>query len=180
MDGVQKDPKRSLTDAEKSELLEACRFQCQGGSCSDRDLRNKRFEFHHVKPHSLGGLTTRYQHLVLCVDCHAKLHGRKRKGIALDQEFGPVWDDLREWQRQALQRFQDSLIDQLHNEQTLRQQLRYYVANLPFYQRVAANGLATSIELAARDSGLLQQTAQHWLQSAPAKTRLLPPPVDIP
>lgn len=81
---------------------------------------------------------------------------------------------------QALQRFQDSLIDQLDNEQTLQHQLPYYVANLPFYQRLAANGLATSIELAARDSGLLQQSAQHWLQSAPAKTRLLPAPVDIP
>lgn len=103
MDGIEKDPKRSLTDAEKSELLEACRFQCQGGDCKDRDLRNKRFEFHHIKPHSIGGLTTRYQHLVLCVDCHAKMHGRK--AVALDQEFGPVWDDLREWQRESLEVF---------------------------------------------------------------------------
>lgn len=76
--------------------------------------------------------------------------------------------------RQALERFQGSLVDQLSNQQALQQQLPYYVADLPFYQRLAANGLATSIQLAARGSGLLQRPALEWLESAPANNRLLP------
>lgn len=98
-----KDPKRFLTDAEKAELLEACRYQCQGSDCIDRDLHGKAFEFHHIEHHANGGLTTRYQHLVLCIDCHAAIHKIKTPDHQAD--FGNIWDDLREWQREGLQRF---------------------------------------------------------------------------
>ncbi len=77
--------------------------------------------------------------------------------------------------RQALQRFQDSLVDQLSNGNTVQQQLPYYVAELAFYPRLAANGLAASIGLSAGDSGLLQQPALQWLKSAATGTRLLSP-----
>lgn len=102
---IKKDPKRFLTDSEKAELLEACEFKCQGETCSDRDLTGKRFEFHHIKPHSIGGMTTRFQHLVLCVDCHRRIHSNSE--VDLPSEFGLVWNDLREWQREALIRFQE-------------------------------------------------------------------------
>ncbi len=75
---------------------------------------------------------------------------------------------------EALQRFRKSLIEQFSEAETLQQQLPYYVAELPFYRRLAANGLATSIALSARNSGLLQQPVSRWLASAARDFRLLP------
>lgn len=80
---------------------------------------------------------------------------------------------------EALRRFQDSLIERLNSAGTVAGQLPYYVAELPFYQRLAANGLATSVELSAGNSGLLQQPASHWLGAAAVRKGLLPLDSDV-
>ena len=101
-----KDRRRFLGDSEKAELLAACGYRCQSEFCLDPDLSGKQFEFHHIKPHSEGGRTTRYQHLVVCRTCHKEIH--RSMGKAMEKEFGGAWSDLRRWQKDALQRFVDA------------------------------------------------------------------------
>lgn len=96
-----KDPKRFLTDSEKAECLASSGYLCQGAECKDRDLHNKKFEFHHIQSHSEFGMTTRYNTKVLCVDCHRKEHRNSR--TRLFTQSG--WDSLRQWQRDAIDRF---------------------------------------------------------------------------
>lgn len=96
-----KDPKRFLSDSEKAECLASAGYKCQGVNCIDRDLRNKNHEFHHIKMHAELGATTRYNTSVLCVDCHRKEHKKQRERL-----FSPSgWNSLRQWQRDALDRF---------------------------------------------------------------------------
>ena len=102
---MRKDPKRFLTQTEKAELLNACDFKCQGIFCNDRDLYGKRYEFHYIKQHSQGGLTTRYQHLVLCEPCHKREHAVNQVNL---ESLAGIWPHLRGWQRDALERFCDA------------------------------------------------------------------------
>lgn len=67
----------------------------------------------------------------------------------------------------GLVQFQSLLYEQLNNDEPLQNQLPYYVATLPFYQRLAANGLAKSVSISARDSGMLAQPASNWLIQKP-------------
>lgn len=96
-----KDAKRFLTDAEKAECLAASGYKCQGANCRDRDLKYKRYEFHHIKMHAEFGATTRYNTKVLCVECHRDEHRKQR--AKLFSQSG--WDSLRQWQRDAIDRF---------------------------------------------------------------------------
>jgi superfamily II DNA or RNA helicase len=96
-----KDPKRILTDAEKLQVLISYSYRCQGDGCEFPVLtENSKYEFHHVKPHSEGGTTVPMNHVPLCVSCHRKAH---MKDVAL--QFGTPWTELREWQREALERY---------------------------------------------------------------------------
>jgi len=96
-----KDPKRFLTDSEKAECLASAGYRCQGLNCKDRDLRDKRYEFHHVKMHADFGATSRYNTSVLCIDCHREHHSKNRcKTFSTSG-----WNSLRQWQRDALDRF---------------------------------------------------------------------------
>jgi superfamily II DNA or RNA helicase len=98
---MSKDPLRIFTDAQKAERLAAAGFKCEGRHCKNRDLRSQPYEFHHVKPHSEMGLTTRYNSQVLCKPCHRLAHAEAMK----DQFSESGWTSLRQWQRDALDRF---------------------------------------------------------------------------
>lgn len=96
-----KDYRRFLTDSEKAECLASAGYRCQGLNCKDRDLRDKRYEFHHVKMHAEFGTTSRYNTSVLCVDCHREHHRKSRcKTFSTSG-----WNSLRQWQRDAIDRF---------------------------------------------------------------------------
>lgn len=96
-----KDFRRFLTDSEKAECLASAGYRCQGLNCKDRDLRDKRYEFHHVKMHAEFGTTSRYNTSVLCVDCHREHHRKSRcKTFSTSG-----WNSLRQWQRDAIDRF---------------------------------------------------------------------------
>ncbi len=103
---VEKDPKRSLTKSEKLELLYACKFQCQGKHCKNKNLVAGGYDFHHIKRHADGGLTTRYQHLVLCKECHKREHTVEEQGF--ESSIGSVWNGLRQWQKDAIKRFDEN------------------------------------------------------------------------
>lgn len=99
-----KDPKRFLNDSEKAECLAAANYKCQGGdNCVDRDLANGH-QFHHIKLHSEFGMTTRYNTQVLCLSCHKLAHRSSRNDLFTESG----WDSLRQWQRDALDRFIES------------------------------------------------------------------------
>lgn len=98
---MEKDRVRIFTDSQKAESLAAAGYQCQGEHCKNRDLRSQPFEFHHVRPHSKMGLTTRYNSQVLCKPCHRIAHAE-----AMKEQFSESgWNTLRQWQRDALGRF---------------------------------------------------------------------------
>lgn len=98
---MAKDQRRLFSDTQKCELLEAASHKCQGESCTNRDLSNgQKYEFHHVKRHADGGLTSTLNGMVLCVECH-------RKAVPCDEtaSLGSVWGILRDWQKEAVSRF---------------------------------------------------------------------------
>jgi superfamily II DNA or RNA helicase len=99
-----RDPVRFLNDSQKLECLEAAGYKCQGDGCRDPDLRGKDFEFHHEKQHSEGGVTSRFRTKVLCKPCHRRIHA-----VAMKDQFSESgWGSLRQWQRDALERFMES------------------------------------------------------------------------
>lgn len=100
----RKDSRRIFTDAQKAEILASAGYQCQGPDCSDRDLRNKGYQFHHVAPHSEGGLTSIYNAQVLCIECHKAIHKTKLFS-AMSGTLDSVWSVLREWQKEAFDRY---------------------------------------------------------------------------
>jgi superfamily II DNA or RNA helicase len=96
-----KDPVRFLTDSQKAECLAAAGYRCQGKQCHNRDLRSQPYEFHHTKLHSEMGLTSRFRTEVLCKPCHRIAHSN-----AMKEQFSESgWNSLRQWQRDALDRF---------------------------------------------------------------------------
>lgn len=72
----------------------------------------------------------------------------------------------------ALQQFREQVLDQLDTDTPLGQQLPDYVAELPFYRRLAANGLAASMRLATTGTNLLARSGREWLALLPADSRL--------
>lgn len=103
----QKDSRRIFTDAQKAEILASAGYQCQGADCSDRDLRNKGYQFHHVAPHAEGGLTSIYNAQVLCVECHKTIHKTKLSNASTGT-LSSVWSILRDWQKEAFERYVDN------------------------------------------------------------------------
>jgi hypothetical protein len=62
--------------------------------------------------------------------------------------------------------FVRNFVDALHAQDTLEAGLPFYVHGLPFYQRMLATGLASSISRTAQISGLAGQDARFWLGSS--------------
>lgn len=62
--------------------------------------------------------------------------------------------------------FVKKFVDSLHAQDTVEAGLPFYVAGLPFYQRLLATGLASSIRETARISGLAGRDARFWLGSS--------------
>lgn len=99
-----RDPVRFLTDSQKAECLAAAGYKCQGAMCKNRDLSAQPYEFHHTKLHSQLGLTSRFRTEVLCKPCHRVAHSKD-----MQEQFSETgWDSLRQWQRDALDRFIES------------------------------------------------------------------------
>jgi superfamily II DNA or RNA helicase len=100
---MDRDPRRIFTDAQKREVLAAHSFRCQGLNCKDPDLSGKPFDFHHIRPHSQLGATTRTNCVPLCKPCHLEYTRRDRI-----EDFGKPWLSLRQWQRDAVDRYVDN------------------------------------------------------------------------
>lgn len=67
----------------------------------------------------------------------------------------------------ALQQFREQVLEQLDSDTALGEQLPDYVAELPFYRRLAANGLAASMRQATAGTRLLEQSGREWLALLP-------------
>lgn len=63
---------------------------------------------------------------------------------------------------QALKHFQQQFSEHLDVEQPLSKNLPYYADELPFYRRLAATGLARSINASLTQCGLLERPSAHW------------------
>lgn len=98
---MQKDERRIFSDVQKRELIEAAGYRCQGENCQSPDLSNGQpYEFHHEKRHADGGLTSVFNGKVLCVPCH-----RSVSQYSGEYNLSSVWSSLRQWQRDAVERF---------------------------------------------------------------------------
>lgn len=98
---MRKDNRRLFTESQKMHVLEAAKWRCQGPRCKNPDLTSQMYEFHHVVPHSLGGVTEIHNCQVLCIPCHidATLHAGSRECVS------EMWPSLRQWQRDAFDAF---------------------------------------------------------------------------
>lgn len=76
--------------------------------------------------------------------------------------------------RQGLQSFYEQFVEHLDCQESLQDKLPFYVAQLPFYQRMAAAGLAQSIKQSANQKQRLQAPCSDWLSSQPQGNPLLP------
>ncbi len=65
----------------------------------------------------------------------------------------------------ALARFFDAFIASLDKEGTLEESLPVYLAQLPYYQRMLATGLSTSIRDSARVLGIAREPARQLLSA---------------
>ena len=70
---------------------------------------------------------------------------------------------------QALDGFIHDFLETLEGHETLEAGLPFYVAQLPFYQRLLATGLASSLQRSARAGGMAQRKAHFWLGAADPK-----------
>lgn len=66
----------------------------------------------------------------------------------------------------ALEGFYEHFIDHMDSDKAVKNTLPYYAEHLPFYARMAANGLAQSINLSSQGSPLLEQSGRAWLQDS--------------
>ncbi len=69
--------------------------------------------------------------------------------------------------RAALGAFQSGFIDLLDSESTLEATLPHYVAQLPYYRRLLAAGLANSLSQSLALAGLNGHSGRQWLEQAP-------------
>lgn len=77
--------------------------------------------------------------------------------------------------------FVRQFVDTLASRATLEAGLPFYVSGLPFYQRLLATGLASSVHKTAQISGLGHKGADFWLgSSGPAPLSLLTRSSDTP
>jgi 5-methylcytosine-specific restriction endonuclease McrA len=71
----EKDEKRQITEEEKIACF--ARFNtCQLCNIKFKDYKEP--EYHHIKMHSLGGKTEIDNIMVLCRECHDKMHGESK------------------------------------------------------------------------------------------------------
>lgn len=68
--------------------------------------------------------------------------------------------------RAALIGFHGGFLQLLEGHDTLEAGLPHYVAGLPYYRRLLAAGLATSLSQSLSLSGLTDRSARHWLETA--------------
>ena len=68
--------------------------------------------------------------------------------------------------RDALVGFHGGFLELLERHETLEDGLPHYVAGLPYYRRLLAAGLATSLSRSLYISGLADRSARHWLETA--------------
>lgn len=64
----------------------------------------------------------------------------------------------------ALEDFYRHFVDHMDCDKPVKSFLPYFAAQLPFYARMAANGLAKSIDLSSQGSPLLEQSGRAWLR----------------
>lgn len=67
----------------------------------------------------------------------------------------------------ALAEFQQGFVALLDSESALEESLPYYVAQLPYYRRLLAAGMAKSLESSMALAGLSGHSGRHWLESSP-------------
>ena len=67
----------------------------------------------------------------------------------------------------AVEAFYDQFQQRMKEAPTVRDQLPFHVDQLPFYRRMAANALATSIACSAKEPELLSMAGSDWLQQLP-------------
>ena len=73
---------------------------------------------------------------------------------------------------EALARFFDAVVESLSAADSLDDALPGYVANLPYYQRVLATGLTTSVRHSAQAAGIARQSGSRLLAAAGANPLL--------
>ncbi len=67
---------------------------------------------------------------------------------------------------EALEAFHEGFLALLDQEGTLEDQLPHYVSHLPYYRRLMAAGLASSLKESLQVSGLSQKQGREWLETA--------------
>ena len=68
---------------------------------------------------------------------------------------------------EALKAFQDGFVSLLDRDDSLEDGLPFYVRELPFYQRLLASGLASSLSETLRVSRLTGSSGRAWLAGTP-------------
>lgn len=68
-----------------------------------------------------------------------------------------------------LQQFQQQFMDSHNNDQSLEDNLPVFVASLPFYRRMAALALSSSLKYSISSGELEGASAKHWLSDCRAE-----------
>ncbi|MDJ0878688.1 MAG: DUF2452 domain-containing protein [Halieaceae bacterium] len=68
---------------------------------------------------------------------------------------------------EALAAFQAGFIELLDSDTALEESLPYYVAQLPYYRRLLAAGLAKSLNTSLALAGLTGHSGKTWLEQSP-------------
>ncbi len=76
----------------------------------------------------------------------------------------------------ALQEFAEQFQSANQNSKSLEQQLPFFVDDLPFYRRLAATALSSSLSRSITLSDLADIPGQQWLTENPSSTHLMLPP----
>ncbi len=75
---------------------------------------------------------------------------------------------------EALQDFHDGFIQLLDRAAPLEESLPYYAEQLPYYRRLLAAGLASSLSQSLALAGLTGTSGRQWLQNLPAPSLAAP------
>ena len=67
---------------------------------------------------------------------------------------------------QAVDAFYEGFLTLLDRDESLEENLPHYVSHLPYYRRLLAAGLASSLKASLELSGLTQRRGREWLASA--------------
>ena len=84
------DDRRQINDEEKITALGKANGRCEYPNCEIEFKDYKEAEYHHKEMYAKGGKSELENIMVLCTNCHDKIHGKEHVEMELEEEYEEI------------------------------------------------------------------------------------------